>query len=626
MKTTLAFTCLLALSPLAGAATVDEAAAQSKNDPAYVWDLSLVYKDEAAFQAAKAALAAEIPKLLRFQGHLGDSAATLQEAMDTVYGMRKQLARLSSYASQKLDENLKDAGALERNQEVDLLATDFSQAASFIDPELLADGRAKIEGYVNATPGLAPYRFPIAEIFRKAPHTLGTQAEHVLSATSLITGTPESVYSILTSADMPWPTVKLSDGREVVVDQAGYTKYRALPNRADREAVFRAFFGTFKHYERTLGVSLYSQVKTDWFKASARNYPSSLAAALADNDVPESVYRMLIEQTNANLPTLYRYYRLRGRLLGIKDLRYWDIYPPIVKLDKVFPYSTAKRLVIDATRPLGTDYTRLITSSLDGRYTHVYPSPGKRSGAYMNGAIYDVHPFVLTNYNDDYESVSTLAHEWGHGCHSLLANTHQPYPTADYSIFVAEIASTCNEALLLDHMLKVARTDDERLYYLGNALENLRATFFRQAMFAEFELRIHEVVEHGGALSGARLSQIYGDLLRKYQGDAQGVMKIDDFVTDEWAYIPHFYMDFYVYQYATSIAASQAFADRIMKGEPGARETYLAMLEAGGSDHPYELVKRAGVDLATPAPYQALAARMNSIMDQIQAILDKRGE
>ena len=626
MKPYLAFTCLLAFSPLAGVAMPEEPAVKSKTNPAYSWDLSLVYKDEAAFQAAKSALAAEIPKIRSFQGHLGDSAKSLQEAIDTVYGLRKELARLSSYASQKLDENLKDPSSLERSQEVDLLATDFAQAASFIDPELLAAGQARIEGYVAADPGLAPYRFPIAEIFRKAPHTLDTQAEGVLSAASLITGTPESVYSILTSADIPWPTIKLSDGSTVTIDQAGYTKYRALPNRADREAVFRAFFGAFAQYQRTLGVSLYSQVKTDWFRASVRKYPSSLAAALSENDVPESVYRTLIDQTNANLPTLYRYYRLRGRMLGIKDLRYWDIYPPIVKLDKDFPYETAKKLVIDATRPLGAGYTQLITSSLNGRYTHVYPSPGKRSGAYMNGAIYDVHPFVLTNYNDDYESVSTLAHEWGHGCHSLLANTHQPYPTADYSIFVAEIASTCNEALLLDHMLKVARTDDERLYYLGNALENLRATFFRQAMFAEFELRIHEVVEHGGALSGARLSQIYGELLRKYQGDAQGVMKIDDFVTDEWAYIPHFYMDFYVYQYATSIAASQAFADRIMKGEPGARETYLAMLEAGGSDHPYELVKRAGVDLATPAPYQALAARMNSIMDQIQAILDKRGE
>jgi oligoendopeptidase F len=265
----------------------------------------------------------------------------------------------------------------------------------------------------------------------------------------------------------------------------------------------------------------------------------------------------------------------------------------------------------------------MIAASLDGRFTDYYPKPGKTSGAYENGAAYDVHPFVLTNYNDDYESVSTVAHEWGHGTHSVLANRAQPYPTAQYSIFVAEIASTLNESLLLDHMLKVANTDAEKLYYLGSALENLRGTFFRQAMFAEFELAIHERVEKGDSLSGEQLSKIYGDLLRRYHGDSAGVLKIDDLVTIEWAYIPHFYRAYYVYQYATSIAASQAFADRILKGEPGVVDTYLGMLKAGGSDHPYELVKRAGVDLATPAPYRALVARMDSIMDQIEAILAK---
>jgi oligoendopeptidase F len=228
------------------------------------------------------------------------------------------------------------------------------------------------------------------------------------------------------------------------------------------------------------------------------------------------------------------------------------------------------------------------------------------------------------NYTDDYASVSTIAHEWGHGMHSLLANHSQPFPTADYSIFVAEIASTLNETLLLEHMLKVAPNDEEKLYYLGSALENLRATFFRQAMFAEFELAIHEQVEKGGSLSGQQLTKIYGELLRRYHGDALGVLKIDDLVTVEWAYIPHFYRDFYVYQYATSIAASSAFANRILRGEPGAVDIYLGMLKAGGSDHPYELVKRAGVDLATPAPYRALAARMNAIMDQIEAILERQ--
>jgi oligoendopeptidase F len=543
--------------------------------------------------------------------------------VDYIDGLHKEFDRMAVYTSLKHDVNTRDTAALELNQEADLLGTEFSRATSFVNPELLAVGETKLRAFLDSDPGLASYRFPIMETLRVAPHTLGAEAEGVLSATGLITDAPVSLYGILANADIAWPTIKLADGTEARLDQSGYTKWRAAPNRADREAVFAAFWKTFREYERTFGVSLYSQVKADWFNASVRKYPSCLAAALASDDIPEAVYRTLVAETNANLPTLHRYFKLRGRMLGLSDLRYWDIYPPMVKLDKVFPLATGKRLVLDAVQPLGAGYVAMIAASLDGRFTDYYPKPGKTAGAYENGAAYDVHPFVLTNYNDDYESVSTVAHEWGHGTHSVLANRAQPYPTAQYSIFVAEIASTLNESLLLDHMLKVTNTDSEKLYYLGSALENLRGTFFRQAMFAEFELAIHERVEKGESLSGEQLSKIYGDLLRRYHGDSAGVLKIDDLVTIEWAYIPHFYRAYYVYQYATSIAASQAFADRILKGEPGVVDTYLGMLKAGGSDHPYELVKRAGVDLATPAPYRALVARMDSIMDQIEAILAK---
>ena len=592
-------------------------------DPASVWDLTLLFPDDAACRAAKDHVAAEIPKIKNYQGRLGESAATLREAMDLIYGLRKDFDRMAVYTSLKRDANTRDSGALELDQEVDLLGTELSRATSFVNPELLVVGEAKLRAFLDSAPGLAPYRFPIMEVLRAAPHTLGAEAENVLSAAGLINDIPVSLYGILSNADIAWPTIKLADGTEARLDQSGYTKWRAAPNRADRKAVFEAFWKTFRDYERTFGVSLYSQVKTDWFNASVRKYPNCLAAALAGDDIPETVYRTLVAETNANLPTLHRYFKLRGRMLGISDLHYWDIYPPMVKLDKAFPLAAGKDLVLDAVKPLGADYVALFAGNLNGRFTDYYPKPGKASGAYENGAAYDVHPFVLTNYNDDYESVSTVAHEWGHGTHSVLANRAQPYPTSQYSIFVAEIASTLNETLLLDHMLKVAGNDEEKLYYLGSALENLRATFFRQAMFSEFELAIHERVERGDSLSGEQLSKIYGDLLRRYHGDSQGVLKIDDLVTIEWAYIPHFYRDYYVYQYATSIAASQAFADRILKGEPGVVDTYLGMLKAGGSDHPYDLVKHAGVDLATPTPYRALVARMNSIMDQIEAILAK---
>lgn len=615
-------TPLLSSSALHGA----EASPAKPVDPAYVWDLGLIYKDQAAFDAARTELKASIPAITAFKGRLGESPKVLLEALDTMYGGIKSYLRLNSYASQKLDENLADGSSMERSQEVDMLGSEFFQAMSWFNPEIIALGADKVKAAIEAEPGLKPYTFPLMESLRAAPHTLGTEAEQVLSATSLISDTASSLYGVLSSADIDWPTIKLSDGSEARLSQAGYTKYRGSNVRADREAVFKAFWGKFKEYERTFGVSLFSSVKGDWFKASVRKYPNCLSAALDGGNVPEAVYRTLIQETNANLDTLHRYLGLRKRLLGVDELRYWDIYPPIVKLEKDFPYEDAKQLLIESAKPLGEEYIKTLTESLNGRYTHVYPAKGKRSGAYMNGSVYDVHPFVLTNYNNDYESVSTLAHEWGHGGHSSLSNKYQPFATCDYSIFVAEIASTLNEALLLDHMLEVAKNDDEKLYYLGSALEGLRGTFFRQSMFAEFELAIHEEVEKGGALSGQKLTKIYGDILRRHHGDDKGVMKIDDLVTIEWAYIPHFYNRFYVYQYSTSIAASQAFAEKILKGEAGAVDTYLTLLKAGGSDHPYELVKRAGVDLATPAPYRALFARMNSIMDQIEAILVKQGK
>ena len=591
---------------------------------ASTWDLTPLYANDAAWHAAEEQLTAGIPKLKEYEGRLGESPATLVAALDYIEKLREEYIRLSVYASLNRDADTRQAAALERSQEISLLGTQFSRATSFVDPELLTVGETRIRAFLAAEPRLAPHRFSLLETLRAAPHTLGAEAEGVLSATSLVTGTPSSLYGILANADMPWPTIRLADGTEARLDQSGYTKWRAAPNRADRQAVFEAFWRKFREYERTFGVALFSQVKADWFNASVRKYPSSLAAALDANDIPEAVYRTLIAETNASLPTLHRYFKLRGRLLGIPDLHYWDIYPPIVVSDKKFPLATGKELAIAAVAPLGADYQKLFADSLAGRYTHFYPQPGKAAGAYMNGSVHGTHPYVLMNYNDDYESVSTVAHEWGHGIHSVLAHASQPATDARYPIFIAEIASTQNEVLLLEHMLKVASTDDEKLYYLGSALENMRGTFFRQAMFAEFELTTHEIVEKGGSLSGQKLSQIYGDLLRRYHGDAEGVMKIDDLVTIEWAYIPHFYRRFYVYQYATSIAAGTAFAERILKGEPGAVETYLGLLKAGGSDHPYDLVKRAGVDLATPAPYRALVARMNSIMDQIEAILARR--
>jgi oligoendopeptidase F len=305
-------------------------------------------------------------------------------------------------------------------------------------------------------------------------------------------------------------------------------------------------------------------------------------------------------------------------------MRYYDIYPPLVASSLKYPLEQAKKMVLESVKPLGERYVAAMARGFENRWMDTYPRPHKQSGAHMAGSAYDVHPYVLMNYNDNYESVSTLAHEWGHAMHSYFSNAAQPFMNSDYATFVAEIASTFNEALLLEHALKNAQSDDERLLYLGSALENLRGTFFRQAMFAEFERDIHARVDQGESLSGKRLSEMYGEILRRYHGEREGVVKIDELYTVEWAYIPHFYYTFYVFQYATSIAASSLLADAVLKGEPGARERYLKLISAGGSDYPYDLVKAAGVDLATPAPYQAVIARMNRVMDEIEAIEARR--
>jgi oligoendopeptidase F len=363
-------------------------------------------------------------------------------------------------------------------------------------------------------------------------------------------------------------------------------------------------------------------VKRDLFHARVRRYPSTLAAALDGDRIPEAVYRTLIAEANRGLPVLHRYFRLRARMLGLEQLRYHDIYPPLVATDRSFGIEEAKSIVLDSAGVLGRPAVEVFERGFGGDWMDVYPREGKRPGAYMNGHVYDVHPFVLMNFNGNYESVSTLAHEWGHALHSQLANQSQEFVNAGYSIFTAEVASTFQEALLLDRMLADSDSRDERIFFLGYALENLRGTFFRQTMFAEYELAIHEAVERGEALSGDRLTEMYGELLRRYHGHAQGVVEIDDAYAVEWAYIPHFYYEFYVYQYATSVAASALLAERVLADEADAVDDYLDLLRAGGSDYAYELMKRSGVDLATPEPYRALLRRMEGIMDEIEALLE----
>ena len=592
-------------------------AAETENDR---WNLNDLYPTLDAWNADYAKLDQQLQDFAACKGQLGNSVARFKSCIDTQYDMVKRYYRIAGYSSKVYDQNTAAAAGLELSQRTSVLGSRFGQAVSFVRPELLALGADKITGLLAQDKSLLVYRHTLDEILRAAPHTLSAENEELFASFAPATGAASAVYSILSNAEMPWPVVTLSDGSKVTVDQSAYTKYRSLNNREDRKIVFDAFWGKWKSFERTYGVTFYEKMKRDTVYSKLRKHPDTITAALDDNNVPVAVVDMLIEQVNANLPTLHRYFKLRASMLGLGEMRYYDIYPPLVKSEAQFPLALGKTLSLAAAKPLGDDYVAAMGHGFSNRWMDAYPRPAKRSGAYMNGSAYDVHPYVLMNYNDDYESVSTLAHEWGHAMHSYLSNKTQPFVNAGYPIFTAEIASTTNEILLLDHMLKIAKSDDERLLYLGSALENLRGTFFRQAMFAEFERSVHAKVDKGESLTGAGLTKIYGDILKRYHGDKDGIVKIDELYTVEWAFIPHFYNRFYVFQYATSVSAGTMFAEQILSGDIKARERYLDVLRAGGSAYPYALVKNAGVDLASPAPYKAVVARMNKIMDEIEAI------
>ena len=594
--------------------------------PADRWNLADIYATEAAWQEDARRLERQFEEMKTCRGQLGESVARFKVCMDLNTDLYKRFRRLSTYASETFAENTAAPAGMELRQKARLLGSRTEESVAFVRPEILALGPDRIARLVAGEASLAIYRRPLDVVLRNAPHTLDDAGEIMAATFGLATSAPESVYTTLSNADMLWPSVKLSNGQVARLDQSGYTKYRAVANRADRKKVFDTFWRTWKDYERTFGVTFHEMLKTDSAYAKVRRYPDSITRKLDPSKIPAEVYDTLIAQTNANLPTLHRYFKLRAKLLGVRDMRYYDIYPPLVKADRRFPLEQGKRMMLESLAPLGADYVAVVERGLKERWMDTYPRPQKLSGAHVNGGAYDVHPFVLMNYNDDYESVETLAHEWGHAMHSHLANKAQPFVTAGYATFTAEIASTLNEALLLEHALKTARSDDERLLYLGSALENLRGTFFRQAMFAEFEREVHARADRHESLIGPSLTKLYGEILRRYHGHDQGVVKIDDLYAIEWAYIPHFYSSFYVFQYATSVAASALLAERILQGEPGAKERYLDLLRAGGSDDPYLLVKAAGVDLATPAPYQALVARMNRIMDEIEAIQARRAK
>ena len=594
------------------------ALAQATADGGAAWDLRDIYPTDSAWEADRKAIQAQIPSLLQYRGKLGQSAAGLKAALQAQSDLNKRASRLYTYASLKADEDVRIGVNQERKQKAQDVFTALGEATSWANPELVAIGAAKINRFIAADPGLKKFAFGLRDVLRTASHTLSPEEEKLLASAGTPLAGPQDIRDQLTSSDIPRPTVKLSDGREIRLDDQGYTIARSAPNRADRKMVFDKFWASYKAFENSLGASLATQVKGDMFRAKARHYDSALQAALDGSNLPEAVYRSLIAEANRGLPVLHRYFALRQRMLGLPDMGYWDIYPPLVKSDRTYGLAEIRQLTLDATKPLGAEYGRIFADATSKRWMDPFPRPGKASGAYMQPGAFDVHPYLLLNMSDKYDGLSVYAHEWGHAMHTLLANAAQPYELAGYPTFTAEVASTAHELLLANMMVERAKTRDDKLFYLGQIMENYRGTFFRQAMFGEFQLTINDLANKGEGLSGEKLSALYFDLLKRYHGPK---VQMEPAYASEWAYIQHFYFGFYVWQYATSITAANFFAQKLMHGTAADRDNYLAVLRAGGSDYGYNLLKIGGLDMATAEPYRLIVDSFSKVLDQAEALL-----
>jgi oligoendopeptidase F len=585
------------------------------------WDLTDLFPDNENWKNAKSEVSQSIQLFSAYAGKLSCGAMELLKCLELMSQISRQLRQLGSYASMSSDVDTRDAEKMGMKQEIGPLCAEFEAAASFVEPEILQIGKETIESYLRQESGLSHYHHYFHDLFRRAPHTLSPREEKIVANASLMMDGPSTIFNIFSNAEFPYPEIDLSSGNRVLLDPASFSYYRVVSPRPDRETIFNTFLGKLYEYRRTFGAQLHASTNTHLFQMKARHYSSTLESALNPYNIPHAVYHNLIALVNRNLSTFHRYLTLRSKLLGLDQLHYFDLYAPLVPgVEMRYSFEEAQKTVLRSLLPLGEEYGHVIQKAFTDRWIDVYPSPGKRPGAYSNGSAYDVHPFILLNYNGLFSDLSTLTHELGHTLHSYFSNKTQPFPTADYSIFVAEVASTFNESLLIEHLLGTITDRKIRLSLLGHYLEGFKGTLFRQTQFAEFELQFHQLVEKGEALTGDLLCDLYQSLTRKYYGHSEGICVVDEPVKAEWCCIPHFYYNYYVYQYATAFTASSALAGQVLAGDSMALSHYHEFLASGGSNYPIDLLKKAGVDLTTPYPVELALKKMTRIMDEIEEL------
>ena len=589
------------------------------------WNLTDIYKSDEDWNKAKEAFASRVGELEKFKGTLTKSPTDLLQYLELNTELSQEAEKLYGYASMNSDLDTRNMKYSGMTQELQQIFSEFASKTAFSDPEILATDWNVIDEFIRSEKGLEPYRRNLSRLFRLKEHSLSEPEERIMALSQLLTGIPSSVYNPFSNAEMPSPEVTLSSGEKIKVNQSAYNRYRGVPERKDRKLVFDAFWNNWQNYKATYGEMLYGSLKAAMFESKARYYESSLEASLFPDSVPASVYLNLIENVNKNLPAFHRYLNIKKRMLGVDTLRYYDLYAPAVKeVDLKKTFDEAAATILEAVTPLGDDYVSTVRKAIDSRWIDVYPTAGKQSGAYSNGMYKELHPFILLNYNDLYQDMSTLAHELGHTMHSYYSNNAQPYPLASYPIFVAEVASTFNEVLLFDYMIKKVKDDNTRLSMLMDWLDTFKGTLFRQTQFAEFELRIHEAVQKGIPMTGDTFSETYMDILKAYYGHDAGICIVDKNVEMEWAFIPHFYRSFYVYKYSTSFTASIALAEKVLSGDKEALTKYKTFLASGGTEYPIDLLITAGADMTTNEPFNKTIDAMNKVMDEIEKILDNR--
>ena len=582
------------------------------------WNLESIYANNELWEEDYAALEKDAAEFAKLKGAIEADVSKIPAVLDAYYGLHRRLSKLSVYARMRFDQDTTDSTYQTMSAKIGSLGVKIGAASAFVEPEILSYSKEQLEAAEKENERTAYYGRKIEEMLRGQEHTLDAEKEELLAAAGDMAEAPDDIFSVLMNADMKYPDIVLEDGTHLPLTNSTYISYMESPDRAVREGAFKTLYGQIASLKNTFAAIYRGNLKQAKFYAQSRKYSSARAMYLADSNVPESVYDNLLSAVHEALPMMYRYVAVRKKVLGVDKLHMYDVYTPIVAAqNQTYEFEQAKQMVLEALKPMGEDYLSHAREGRENRWIDIYPNKGKKGGAYSWGC-YDSQPFILLNYTKNLDSVFTLIHEMGHSIHSYYSRTAQDYAYSDYKIFVAEVASTCNECLLMHDLLEKTTDKEQRKYLLNHYLDSFKGTLFRQTMFAEFEKTAHDYCAQGKPLTAEALSQIYLELNQKYFGPD---MEKDEEIAYEWMRIPHFYTPFYVYQYATGYSAAVALSAKILKEGKPAVDAYMSFLKGGESKDPIDLLKMAGVDMTTEKPVADALALFGELVAELEALV-----